>query len=176
MSFPPEIQPLHSATQLLLTLNNNHSVELSPLTLPELDQIIRASFFSATINDSDALLICFDQSFPHDHENLRWLRTFFKSSRSEGAASDHQSPENFVYVDRVVVSPAARGKGYARALYTDLFQRAKSAGHTRIACEINLDPPNPVSDAFHASLGFSEIGRAPICNNSKTVRYLLRPL
>lgn len=181
-----EIQPLHSATQSLLDLNNSHSIELSPLSLPELDQIIRASFFSATINDSDALLISFDQSFPHEHENLRWLRAYFENSPSENVSSEKSRPENedpqnvglnnFVYVDRVVVSPAARGKGYARALYTDLFQRAKSAGHTRIVCEVNLDPPNPISDAFHASLGFSEIGRAPILNHSKTVRYLFRPL
>ncbi len=165
-SSTPKIQPLLSATQPLLTLNNNHSIELSPLTLAELDQIIRASFFSATINDSDALLVSFDQSFPHDHENLRWLRAFFATLPDK----------NFVYVDRVVVSATARGKGYARALYLDLFQRAKSAGHSRIVCEVNLNPPNPVSDAFHASLGFSEIGRAPIRNSSKAVHYLLRPL
>ena len=173
---PSQIQPLHSATQSLLTLNNNHSVELSPLTLTELDQLIRASFFSATINDCEALLISFDQSFPHEHENLTWLRAYFENSRRQNVASNHNAPEKFVYVDRVVVSSAARGKGYARALYTDLFARAKSAGHTRIVCEVNLDPPNPVSDAFHSSLAFLEIGRAPIRNNSKTVRYLLRPL
>jgi len=37
-------------------------------------------------------------------------------------------------------------------------------------------PPNPVSDAFHASLNFHEVGRAAIHNNTKTVRYLLRNL
>ena len=56
------------------------------------------------------------------------------------------------------------------------LQRAKAAGHTRIACEVNLDPPNPISDAFHASLNFSELGRASIYNGAKTVRYLLRDL
>ncbi len=172
----PQIQPLHSATEPLLTLNNRHSVELSPLTLPELDQLIRASLFSATINDSEALLISFDQSFPYEHENLTWLRAHFQSTRTENPDLDEKGRDKFAYVDRVVVSPAARGKGYARALYTDLFACAKSAGHSRIVCEVNLDPPNPVSDTFHASLGFHEIGRAPIRNHSKTVRYLLHPL
>ena len=32
------------------------------------------------------------------------------------------------------------------------------------------------ADAFHASLNFSEVGRAPVLNSSKTVRYLLRPV
>jgi len=58
----------------------------------------------------------------------------------------------------------------------DLFEHAKAAGHDRVVCEVNLDPPNPVSDAFHASLDFSEVGRAVIHNGEKTVRYLLRHL
>jgi predicted GNAT superfamily acetyltransferase len=157
----PVIQPLSAATEPLLALNNDHAVELSPLTFRELDQIIRASFFSATINASEALLIALDQSSAYEHVNFLWFR---------------QRYERFVYVDRVVTSPSARGKGYARALYLDLFRRAKSAGHTQILCEVNLDPPNPVSDAFHTSLGFDEVGRAVIYDGAKTVRYLLRLL
>ena len=172
----PQIQPLHSASDALLALNNDHSVELSPLTLAELDLLIRESFFSAAINDSDALLIAFDQSSRYQHVNFLWFRAFFEKAHQENSHNDKNANANFVYIDRVVTSPASRGKGYARALYTDLFQRAKSAGHTRIACEVNLDPPNPVSDAFHASLNFHEVGRAAIHNNAKTVRYLLRNL
>jgi uncharacterized protein len=169
----PQIRPLHSACDSLLALNNDHSVELSPLTLAELDLLIRESFFSATINDSDALLIAFDQSSRYQHVNFLWFLAFFEKAHQENSHNEKNANANFVYVDRVVTSPAARGKGYARALYTDLFQRAKYAGHTRIACEVNLDPPNPVSDAFHASLNFHEVGRAAIHNNAKTVRYLL---
>jgi predicted GNAT superfamily acetyltransferase len=162
----PQIQPLHSASDSLLALNNDHAIELSPLTLSELDHIIRSSFFSATINEADALLIAFDQFSRYEHVNFLWFRNHFE-----------EEPDNkFVYVDRVVTSPAARGKGYARALYHELFQRAKSAGHTRIVCEVNLDPPNPASDSFHASLNFFEVGRAVIHNNTKTVRYLQRSL
>ena len=157
----PLIIPLHSATETLLTLNNDHAVELSPLSLTEFDQLVRESFYSATTADSDALLITFDQSSRYDNVNFVWFRARY---------------DKFVYVDRVVVAPAARGKGYARALYKDLFRRAKSAGQHRIVCEINLDPPNPGPDAFHASLKFSEVGRASIYNGAKTVRYLLRPL
>jgi predicted GNAT superfamily acetyltransferase len=187
----PQIQPLHFATNSLLALNNDHSIELSPLTLAELGLLIRQSFFSATINDSNALLIAFDQSSRYQHVNFLWFRAFFENAlqqntsqsslgapraeRGRGLFEKHPNA-NFVYVDRIVTSPAARGQGYARALYAELFQRAKSAGHTRIACEVNLDPPNPASDAFHASLNFHEVGRAAIHNNTKTVRYLLRNL
>jgi predicted GNAT superfamily acetyltransferase len=173
---PPQIQPLHSATDSLLALNNDHAIELSPLTLAELDLLIRESFFSATINDSEALLIAFDQSSRYQHVNFLWFRAFFETALQQNPHAEKNANANFVYVDRVVTSPAARGKGYARALYAELFQRAKSAGHTRIGCEVNLGPPNPASDAFHASLYFSEVGRAAIHNNTKTVRYLLHNL
>ena len=173
-----------SSTPSITTLHRTIS-----LTPAELDLLIRESFFSATINDSDALLIAFDQSSRYQHVNFLWFRVFFEKALQQNASlSSSGAPRtelargsleqtanaNFVYVDRVVTSPAARGKGYARALYAELFQRAKSAGHTRIACEVNLDPPNPASDAFHASLNFHEVGRAAIHNNTKTVRYLLR--
>jgi uncharacterized protein len=60
-------------------------------------------------------------------------------------------------------------------LYRDLFDEA-AAGHTRVVCEVNARPPNPESDAFHAALGFTEVGSASIHNNSKTVRHLSRAL
>jgi hypothetical protein len=54
-----------------------------------------------------------------------------------------------------------------------VFAEARAAGHERVVCEINFDPPNPGSDAFHAKLGFSEIGRATLAN-CKSLRYLER--
>ena len=162
----PCIRRLRSATEPLLALNNDHAIELSALTLAEFDQLIRESFYAATINEADALIIAFDQSSRYNHTNFLWFRAHFAKERHD----------KFVYVDRVVTSAAARGKGYARTLYMDLFEHAKAAGHDRVVCEVNLDPPNPVSDAFHGSLDFSEVGRAVIHNGAKTVRYLLRHL
>ena len=52
---------------------------------------------------------------------------------------------------------------------------AREAGHTALVCEVNLEPPNPVSDAFHASLGFTELGRGSP-TPGKVVRYLCRDL
>src|SRR5882757_177384 len=122
----PQIQPLHAATDSLLTLNNDHSIELSPLTLAELGLLIRQSFFSATINDSDALLISFDQSSRYQHVNFLWFRAFFEKALQQiTSPSSSRAPRaelargplaktanaNFVYTDRVVTSPDARGKG-----------------------------------------------------------------
>jgi uncharacterized protein len=45
-----------------------------------------------------------------------------------------------------------------------------------VVCEVNISPPNPASDAFHAALGFAEVGSASVYGESKTVRYLSRAL
>jgi hypothetical protein len=77
------------------------------------------------------------------------------------------------------VAEPARSRGGARRLYDNLFAAARDAGHDRIVCEVNVDPPNPASDAFHARFGFSETGRAKLADG-KVVRHLnkslLRPL
>jgi predicted GNAT superfamily acetyltransferase len=80
----------------------------------------------------------------------------------------------FLYVDRVCVEERARKRGLARALYADAFAVARDRDLPIVCCEVNLDPPNPASDAFHAALGFSETGRAHLAARGKTVRYLER--
>ena len=70
------------------------------------------------------------------------------------------------------MAPAARGTGLAQRLYAPLVARA-AAANVPLCAEINVDPPNPVSDRFHAALGFVETGRARL-ENGKTVRYVER--
>jgi predicted GNAT superfamily acetyltransferase len=105
---------------------------------------------------ADALLITFDQDSDYDSPNFLWFRDRY---------------ERFVYVDRVVTAEAARGRGLARALYGDLIAQARAAGHQLIVCEVNADPPNPASEAFHRGFGFEPVGEALLANG-KTVSYL----
>ncbi len=105
--------------------------------------------------------MAFDHDADYDSPNYLWFRARYP---------------RFVYVDRIVVAPAMRKRGLANRLYEDLFQAARLAGHDRVVCEVNSDPPNPASDAFHAALSFVEVGHASIHGGTKTVRYLARPL
>jgi predicted GNAT superfamily acetyltransferase len=59
-------------------------------------------------------------------------------------------------------------------LYGELITAAARARHVLIGCEVNVEPPNPASDALHAALGFSEVGRAILPGGAKRVRYLIR--
>jgi uncharacterized protein len=63
----------------------------------------------------------------------------------------------FLYLDRVVVSPDARRTGVGAALYADITAFACDRW-PRITLEVNTDPPNPGSMAFHEALGFREVG------------------
>ena len=143
----------------LLALNNAHAAELSWLEPERLAQLIDRAFLARAIAGAEAFLLAFDQNADYDSPNFLWFRARF---------------DRFVYVDRIVVTLAARGRGHARRLYDELFEKAKGDGHERVVCEVNTQPPNPGSDAFHAALGFVEIGTASIHGGAKTVRYLER--
>lgn len=62
----------------------------------------------------------------------------------------------------------------ARRLYGEVFNQAARAGHDCVCCEVNCHPPNPQSDAFHAALGFTQIGAGSTHGGAKIVRYLMR--
>lgn len=145
----------------VLALNNAHAEELSWLEPARLQHLVAHAFLARRIGALDALLLAFDQDVPYDSPNFLWFRDRFP---------------RFVYVDRIVVATHARGRGLARVLYRDLFEQAALAGHQRVVCEVNTRPPNPASDAFHAALGFAEIGSASIHGGAKEVRYLAHDL
>lgn len=147
--------------EALLALNNDHAVALSWLEPERLAHLVAEAFVARRVGVADALLLTFDQAADYDSVNYLWFRARYPA---------------FVYVDRVVVADSARGRGLARALYADLFAAARAAEHDRIVCEVNSDPPNPASDAFHAALGFMTVGTAEIHGGKKTVTYLERTL
>ena len=145
----------------ILDLNNAHTAELSPINAPKLTKLVGEAFYARRIGALDAFAIVFDQDADYDSPNFLWFR---------------ERHPRFVYVDRICVAPGARGMGHARRIYEDLFRMAGAAGHTLITCEVYSEPPNPVSDAFHAALGFREVGTAPVEGGTKAVRYFEKRL
>jgi hypothetical protein len=156
-----DVTPATRLARELLALNNGHAQELSWLSPEPLAHLVGEAFSARRIGQVEAFLLAFDQDADYDSPNFLWFRSRYP---------------RFVYIDRIVVAAAARGAGLARLLYRDLFTEAARAGHVRVVCEVNSQPPNPASDAFHAALGFMEVGSATLAGSSKTVRYLLRTL
>ncbi|WP_214470570.1 GNAT family N-acetyltransferase [Mesorhizobium sp. dw_380] len=145
----------------ILALNNEHAAELSWLEAERLSFLLGEAFYTKRIGDLEAFIMTFDQEANYDSPNFIWFCDRY---------------ERFIYVDRVVVAAHARGRGHARRLYQDLFEHAERAGHTLVTCEVNTDPPNPASDAFHTALGFAEVGDAVIHGGKKAVRYYARQI
>lgn len=83
--------------------------------------------------------------------------------------------EPFLYICQVVVAPEHRGRGMARAFYDAAAVAARREGLRFLACDVNTDPPNPGSAAFHRQLGFTEIGRGT-ASNGFAVAFLARRL
>jgi predicted GNAT superfamily acetyltransferase len=94
-------------------------------------------------------------------ENYRWFTEHVPGS---------------LYVDRVVVAPHAHGQGIGRLLYAAVDDRARDLGLAHVTCEVNLDPPNPGSLAFHARLGFAQVGEQVTKGGTVRVALLAKAL
>ncbi|HEX8027700.1 MAG TPA: GNAT family N-acetyltransferase, partial [Vicinamibacterales bacterium] len=142
-----EIEDLHTHSERdgLLHLNNASARETSLLTAQRFAQLIDTASIALFVPPSAALLLAFSHGDDYDGTHFGWFR--------------HQM-DRFIYVDRIVVAAAWRRHGLARMLYREVFQQAARRDLTRVVCEVNVEPPNPTSDAFHSSLGFEEVGRA----------------
>jgi len=90
------------------------------------------------------LFVGMPQDVAYESPNYRWFAT---------------RHDRFHYVDRIALAPAARGSGLAQQLYARWVEAARAAGAPVVCAEVNAEPPNERSLAFHAALGFVEVGR-----------------
>ena len=69
--------------------------------------------------------------------------------------------DDFIYLDRVAIAPAYQRQGVGRALYAEVGRLAavRCPTATDLTLEVNLRPRNDASLAFHAELGFVEVGQ-----------------
>ena len=65
--------------------------------------------------------------------------------------------DHYLYIDRVAISESAKGQGVGRALYDEALKLAAELGEERLTAEVNEEPPNPQSMAFHEKLGFHHL-------------------
>jgi uncharacterized protein len=146
----------------ILDLNNAHAVETSSLDLSAAEHLLAMCFYAKGIGlGARGFLLALDQDAAYDNQNFDWFRARF---------------ERFVYIDRIIVAKDARGQGFARLMYEDLFAEAKAAGYDRVVCEVNIDPPNKGSLAFHRSMEFVALADVVLKGGSKCVRYLVKEL
>ena len=145
---------------------NNAAVPAVPFTIAEdLASLIALSdhAFGAVDDETRELhgfLIGFDPGSDYASENYR----FFEERGTDS-----------LYVDRIVVDEVRRGQRIGRLLYDHAFRLARAAGRSEVTCEVNVEPPNPRSLAFHTRIGFVEVGRQGTKGGSVQVALLAAP-
>lgn len=146
-----------------LALNNAAVPAMNTLDRRELDALCAMGELHVARVDGRVAgaLLSMAAGQPYDSLNYRWFVERFAA---------------FLYVDRVVVDPSARGLGLGRALYEDLFARAAARAVPRVCAEVNVDPPNPGSMAFHETMGFRALAERLNPREGKTVAMLERPI
>ena len=65
----------------------------------------------------------------------------------------------FAYVDRIMLSPEQRGRGWGVELYRRAAAAASHHAKPILTAEVNTVPANPRSLRFHEQFGFVEVGR-----------------
>ena len=148
----------------ILALNQEAVHFTSPMDLARLTHLDTQSAYHRVIElDGEvvAFLLALREGADYPNPNYGWFS---------------ERLDSFLYVDRIVIASTQQGKRLGQALYDDLFAYARRQGIGQIACEFDVEPPNPVSQKFHARYGFSEMGTQWVAGGSKRVSLQVAPL
>ncbi len=141
--------------EAVLSLNEESVWALSPLDGAALDEHRKQAAHLVVCELDDAVAafaIAYAPGTAYDSINYRW--------HSERFA-------DFLYLDRIAVSQQFRRRGIASALYGHMEAVAVPRG--RMVCEVNSEPPNLESLAFHQARGYRRIGFLTQLDGHETV-------
>ena len=150
-TFQPVVRNIEIADLLrVLEINNANTPGVSELTFAELELDLHSSLHALAIDNElgevCAFCITFDPDALDAGDNHRWFVERYKS---------------FVYLDRIAIDSNHQNRGLGALLYQSVEQHMlKSAEHSLLCCEVNLEPPNPGSLRFHQRIGFTEVGQS----------------
>ena len=135
----------------IVALNNAEVPKVGPLAVDDAERYLRVA--EILVADAEpgnerpgpvALLVLMTEGADYDSPNYEWFAARYP---------------RFEYVDRIVVRDDRAGTGIGRALYDLAVARTVEAGRPVLTAEVNLEPLNDGSLAFHRTYGFAEVGR-----------------
>ena len=148
----------------LLPLNNNAVPHVNHLDEESLVRILTHAAYKRCVIQEDR---------PAGALIALWPGTDYASSYYQWF-SEHKA--DFLYIDRIVVNPEIHRSGCGRLLYGDIERFARSSDAKHLACEVNSQPPNPVSLGFHEKLGFRPVGELANQDRSKCVVLMMKQI
>lgn len=146
----------------VLELNEGALPNVNRISHDELEQLAAQArtFLAAELEGRvQGFLLALSEGRDYASPNYRWFASRYP---------------RFVYVDRLVVATEQRGLGIGRQLYASLFAGLGEFA-PGVACEVNIQPPNPGSLRFHAGLGFQAVGEQSTEGGRKRVQLMWRP-
>ncbi|TMK99770.1 MAG: GNAT family N-acetyltransferase [Actinobacteria bacterium] len=144
----------------VLALNLASERHLSALDGTRLQYILslaRRSLVVEAGGEVVAFAVAMAPGAPYDSRNYRWFAARF---------------ERFLYLDRIAVAGSVRRRGIATQIYDAMEATAEPL--ERMVCDVNVEPPNEASLAFHAARGYREVGR--LAHPEKLVALLSKEL
>ena len=143
----------HSDFDSIVHLNQNALEGVGPLDNESLSLLVKMSDQALVVDDEGDIagfVITLPPGTEYDSSRYRWF--------------EDKLVDNYVYLDRIVVSDEHRREGVASRLYEEV------EGELPIALEVY--ETNDVSLAFHESRGFEEVGA--LTDNGTTNLMLVR--
>ncbi len=149
----------------ILAHNNAAVPAVNALVRADLEYFVRVAHSFLVIDAPDdaiaGFMIGLGPGVDYDSSNYGWF-------------SDRY--ESFVYVDRIVVAESGRGMGVGTLLYDEFARRGGADGREVMLAEVNIEPRNDVSLAFHDARGFVSVGEQDTEGGAKRVTMLAKPL
>ena len=150
-------QMAESDLENVLALNQELVHFLSDLDMKKLIHLCNESAMQLVVEENGkfaGFLLAFREGADYDSINYTWFEDIYPQ---------------FLYVDRVVISPTAQSGGMGSMLYDEVFRVARESGVPVVTAEYNVIPPNEISEKFHARYGFEELARQQTADGKKIV-------
>lgn len=142
----------------VLALNERDVELLSPMDEQRYREIAAVADHCAVIDVDGAFggfVIVVADGTSYDAENYHWYAERY---------------DRFSYLDRIVIAEDFRRRGLGAFVY----DAVEGWAHERVALEVNVDPPNEPSLAFHRGRGFAEVGQR--VSHGHTVAMMVKEL
>lgn len=132
----------------ILEINAANVPEVGAVDADRMAYLLEQSPIALAV-DIDGRIVGFCLVMPSDSDydsgNYRWFTERY---------------DDFMYLDRVAFDADAQGRGLGTLLYAEVDRlMVERGGAGQLALEVNVDPPNEPSLAFHARRGFLEVGQ-----------------
>jgi uncharacterized protein len=142
----PRLRPItpddHAA---VVALNDRHVELTAPMDETRLTELAGAAEHADVIEADGGFagfVITFGPGAAYDGTHYSWFSERY---------------DDFCYLDRIVIHEDFRRRGLGSFTYDEL---EGTCGRSVFALEVNIDPPNEPSLAFHRARGYAEVGQS----------------